>query len=275
MATQLLFYDQVQTLNGQRHRDWYVKTGGSFEFARDVNAVPLLAVEFPGAVKEYPIVFTGSEGEVIPVAVMGIRNQENLYVDEAGEWQAKYVPAFVRRYPFVFSSSEDGSTLTLCIDENFSGCNQEGRGERLFDSEGNQTQYLTGVLEFQKQYQASFQQTVQFCSKLVELDVLEPLSATFTPADGEPAVLSGFSAVNRDKLKALPDEKLVELAKSDELELLYTHLVSMSNFQQMSDRIGAQGSRADSSDEAVNAAESKSEPNDDSASSTTASQDAD
>lgn len=241
MATQLLIYDQVEVVNRERHREWSVKAGNTFEFARGVNSVPLMAVEFPNAAGEYPIVFAGSDTEVIPVVVMGIRDKENLYIDEEGKWQAKYVPAFIRRYPFVFSSSDDGSTLTLCIDENFEGCNQDGRGERLFDVDGNQTQYLTNVLEFLKHYQASFQQTVQFCKKLKELDILEQMEATFTPPGGKPTVLSGFFAVNRAKLKALPDEKLAELAKSDEMELLYTHLVSMSNFRGMPERLGETG----------------------------------
>lgn len=58
------------------------------------------------------------------------------------------MPAFLRRYPFVFSSNDDASTFTLCIDEEFDGLNQDGRGERLFDSEGERTQYLQNVLGF-------------------------------------------------------------------------------------------------------------------------------
>ena len=237
MANQLLIYDQVQAVNRERHGNWSIKAGTNFEFAREVNSVPLMAVEFARAVAEYPIVFAGSEEEVVPVIVIGVRDKENLYVDGQGQWQAKYLPAFIRRYPFVFSSSKDESTLTLCIDENFSGCNQEGRGERLFDAEGNQTQYLNGVLEFLKGYQVSFQHTVRFCSKLKELDLLEPTEATLTPPTGKPNVLRGFYAVSRDKLKALPGEKLAELAKTDELELVYTHLVSMENFKTMADRL--------------------------------------
>ena len=238
---QLLLYDQVEVVNPERHRGWSVKAGSNFEFARDVNSVPLMAVEFPNAAKEYPIVFSGSENEVVPVVVMGIRDEENLYVDDEGKWQAKYVPAFVRRYPFVFSSFDDGLTLTLCIDEKFAGCNQDGLGEQLFDDEGNKTQYLTNVLEFLKQYQASFQQSVQFCKRLKELDILENVEATFTPPDGQAIVLTGFLTINRDKFKALPDEKIAELVKSDEMELIYTHLVSLRNLESMPQRHGADG----------------------------------
>ena len=242
MATLLSIYDQVERVNSERHRGWSVKANNNFDFARDVNHVPVTVIEFRNAAKEYPVVFaSGSENEVVPIVVMGLGDKENLYVDDKGKWQAKYVPAFVRRYPFVFSSFDDGLTLTLCIDEKFAGCNQDGLGEQLFDDEGNKTQYLTNVLEFLKQYQASFQQSVQFCKRLKELDLLENVEATLTPPDGQAIVLKGFLAIDRNKFKALPDETLAELVKSGEMELIYTHLVSLRNLQSMPQRHGADG----------------------------------
>ena len=207
-----------------------------------MTSVPLTAVEFRNAAKEYPIVFvSGSENEVVPIVVMGIRDEENLYVDDEGKWQAKYVPALVRQYPFVFSTYDDGQTLTLCIDEKFSGCNQDGLGEQLFDDDGNQTQYIMKVFEFLKQYQAGFQESVQFCKRLKELDILNNVSATFTHPDGQAVVLKGFLAIDRNKFKALSDEKLAELVKSDDMELIYTHLVSLRNLGSMPQRNGANG----------------------------------
>ena len=71
----------------------------------------------------------------MPVAVLGVRDQENRYVTTEGRWEAKYIPAFIRRYPFVFSSGADNSKFTLCIDEDFTGCNQKGLGQQLFDDQ--------------------------------------------------------------------------------------------------------------------------------------------
>src|SRR5690606_37811599 len=113
-----------------------------------------------------------------------------------GDWQARYIPAFIRRYPFVFSSADDGKSFTLCIDTEFAGCNQEDRGERLFDADGQQTQYLKNVLEFLKEYQAHYQRTMAFARKLKELDLLEPMTAKFTTQAGDSGNLTGFMAVN-------------------------------------------------------------------------------
>ena len=69
--------------------------------------------------------------------VISIDSEQNLYVDEKFSWDAKYIPAYVRRYPFVLAGDEikPDSTYTVCIDENFSGFNRKS-GERLFTDKG-------------------------------------------------------------------------------------------------------------------------------------------
>ena len=240
MTTQLLFYANAVPVNSQRHGGLYIKTGGDFGFARAVNSVPLTAVEFRRAANEYAVVFAGEGEAIMPVVILGVEAERNAFVGEDGGWDGAYVPAFVRRYPFVFASSDDGQTFTLCIDDSFAGCNTEGRGERLFDADGNRTQYLETVLNFVKEYQAQFQRTRAFCAHLKELGLLEPMQASFTLPDGSRRNLTGFMAVNRAKLKDLGDDVLALMARNDELELIYLHLQSMSHFGDMLKRIGGQ-----------------------------------
>lgn len=239
MTTQLLFYSHAVPVSSQKHSGTYVKAGSDFSFARSVNSVPLTAVELRRATAEYAVVFAGEGESVMPVAILGAEAEQNLFVREDGSWDADYVPAFVRRYPFVFASNDEGTTFTLCIDDGFSGCNTEGRGERLFDADGERTQYLETVLSFAKEYQVQFQRTRAFCSRLQELNLLEPMQAQFTLPDGQRRNLTGFQAVSRSKLKELDDEVLARMAKSDELELIYLHLHSMQSFASMLKRIGA------------------------------------
>jgi len=241
VSKQLLIYSRAQAVNSQRHREWSVKAGDNFEFARDVNSVPLTAVEFVTASSEYPIVFAGSDDQLMPLVVMGVRDKENLYMNDDGTLDAKYVPAFLRRYPFVFSSQDEGKNFTLCIDETFDGCNQDNVGERLFDAEGEKTQYLNNVLEFLKEYQLHFARTQAFCKKLQELELLEPMGAQFTPPQGEKVTLTGFFAINRKKLKELSAEDLEQLVKNDGMELIFLHLYSLRNFNTMLSKIGVEG----------------------------------
>nr|VFJ57055.1 MAG: SapC protein [Candidatus Kentron sp. DK] len=245
MTTQLLIYERAVPISKQRHNDWSVKAGKDYTFASHVNSVPLVAAEFQAASAEYPIVFAGTEKAVMPSVILGVREKENLYVSDNGLWDSRYVPAFIRRYPFVFASNDDGKTFTACIDEEYIGCNQQGLGERLFDSEGEQTQYLGNVLEFLKAYQVQFQRTQIFCNKLKELELLEPMQAQFEPKAGGRVSLSGFMAVNREKLKKLNGDKLAELARTDELELMYLHLQSMRNISEIARRMGAKTAAED------------------------------
>jgi hypothetical protein len=245
LGTQLLFYEQVTPISKERHSDFCVDgTEHRFEFAQRVNSVPLTAVEIPLAAREYTIVFAGTDEAVVPVVILGIEGNDNLYIREDCGWDASYIPAFVRRYPFVFSQSDDGNTFTLCVDEDWKGCNREGKGQRLFDDAGERTQYLENVLKFLEEYQKQFQLTQAYCAKLKELGLLESMKAELTLPGGEKRALTGFMAVNRAKLKDLSGEKLAALAKTDELELTYTHLQSMNNFPAMLKRAAEQRERA-------------------------------
>lgn len=240
MATQLMFYERVTPVSSQRHRDWCVEGGDHYEFARHVNSIPLVAAEIPHAAREYTIVFASAGDAVVPLAILGIKDQENLYITEEGGWTANYIPAFVRRYPFVFSETADGTKFTLCIDETWDGCNQEGRGQRLFDEKGERTEFLERSLSFHSDFQRNAQLTKVYCTKLKELDLLDPKEANFTLASGEKAKLTGFMAVSREKLNALPAETLSELAQTGALELTYAHLLSMNNLSLMANRVAKQ-----------------------------------
>lgn len=235
-----MVYERATPISSEQHRDWSVKTGGDYSFAKEVNSVPTLASEFIASATEYAIVFAGDGDTVFPSVILGVRDGENTFVGEDASWQGRYIPAFLRRYPFVFSRSANGDSFTLCIDEEFEGFNKDGKGERLFDVEGERTQYLENMLNFTREYQAQFNRTTLFANRLRDLDLLEPAQARFQLPGGEAASLAGFKTINREKLKALPAETLAEMAKTDELELCYVHLQSLNNLTPMAQRhVGA------------------------------------
>ncbi|MGI9305463.1 MAG: SapC family protein [Gammaproteobacteria bacterium] len=236
MTTQVQFYELVTPISVERHGEWSVETGIDYSFAAQANSVPVLAVEFAHAAGEYPIVFAGEGDTILPLAVLGLVDKQNLYVGEEGTWKGNYVPAFVRRYPFVFSTADDGETFTLCIDERYTGFNREGRGRRLFDVDGKGTDYLDRIVNFLKEYQAQYQRTRAYCQKLSELELLEPMQAQMTVRSGQRLSMTGFMAVNREKLKGIEAQMLAELAHTNELELTYLHLNSLNRFTNMARR---------------------------------------
>jgi len=129
---------------------------------------------------------------------------------------------------------------------------------------------VENILKFLQEYQLQFLRTERFCKKLLELDLLEPMQAQVEMNSGERYSLGGFMAISRERLKELPGEKLAELAKTDELELIYLHLQSMRNFGALKDRLGlartdkvdptAASSVPDSESPSISSSESSEEP---------------
>lgn len=230
MQKQLLIYEKTEAVNKEKHAKLSIEGNNNFGFAQNINAVPVTAVEFPKTAQEFAIVFAGAEDDLMPFAVLSARENENDYLKKDNTFDSKYIPAFLRRYPFVFSSSDDGENFTLCVDSAYKGCNKKGKGERLFDSKGEHTTYLNNILDFLKDYQVQFNRTKELCKKLSELKLLEPMTAEIKPHSGEKMSLTGFYVVNREKIKELSSKQLAELTKTDELELLYLHIQSLNNF---------------------------------------------
>jgi hypothetical protein len=236
MTTQLLFYNEVVPISAERHKTWHVRPNKDYSFTTKVNSVPLMAVEFLNASIDFPIVFAGDEESVMPVLLLGLRKSENVFIGADGAWEGKYLPAFIRRYPFVFSRSEDGEQFFLCIDETYPGFNQEGDGAALLNDDGTPSEYTDGVLKFLSQYQAEFQRTQAICKKLKDLNLLERKQVEATLPDGEKMSLTGFFTVDRARLATLSSEAIVDLVRSGAYELICHHLASLRNFTLLRDR---------------------------------------
>jgi hypothetical protein len=237
VAKQLMIYDNIQPLSSEVHRNWSVLVE-DYSFVSHMISVPLLATEIPFAAAEFPIVFsaTAMEGEYIPLAIMGLKEGENLILNEKKQFTTRYIPAFVRRYPFVLGGDKAAETMALCIDADSAMVIQDGsKGRKLFEENGEQTVHLKEVVEFLKDYQYRAEMTKIFCKRLHELDLLEPMQANITFKGREDANLNltGFYVVKREKLKALGDADVLDLFKKDGLELIYSHIQSLANLNHL------------------------------------------
>jgi hypothetical protein len=259
VTKQLLYYENAVPLTPQLHGDLSLEKRSDFDYAGHSNSVPLVAPEFAAAAAEYPIVFSGTGSAAMPVVILGVRSDENFYLDNNNQWTASYIPAFVRRYPFVFAQQQDSDRFTLCIDESYHGWNRESRGDRLFEANGEGTRFLNRVVEFVQEYQRDYLRTQALCRRLEELELLTPMAARFNLPSGDKAQLTGFKAIDREKVAALPGDTLAEMAKSGELELIYIHLYSMRNLQRIVSGISMNAADVSTSesreDEAYRAAE--------------------
>lgn len=234
--TSLLFYDKPVALNKSAHQDLKLKPTTNFAFARNTNSVILAGVEFTEAAKEYPIVFAQAGDNLLPVALLGLKSANNLFVDDAGVWDARYIPAFVRRYPFVLSDSKEAGQRMVCIDESYGGFD-DAEGEPLF-ADGEATPMLSKAIEFLEEYQRQYLRTERFTQRIRDNDLLMSLNAKIDMRDGQQFSLTGLLAVDEKKLLQLPDDKALEFFKSGELAWVYCHLMSIGNLAAMIDRVG-------------------------------------
>lgn len=229
MNKQLLIYDRLVPVNRQHHRGVSVRRITSFDFARDLNSVPIVDAEFARVALEMPIVFARTETGLVSLALLGAAERRNAFVAQDGTWSGRYVPAFLRRYPFVFAVDDRSDRMTLCVDDTFPGLNQEDLGERLFDAEGTETTYLGTVLRFMEEYQATFTRTQGFCDRLQARDLLEEARIDYRLSTGQRGGVTGFWRVSAEKLRALPDADIAEMFRQGDLDLVQLHLLSMHN----------------------------------------------
>ncbi len=232
----VLFYNQPEPLNLERHGKLGVtQTDRPWAFVGVSNAIPLTVTEFSPAALSFPVVFLGEPKS--PVAIMGLRQDQNLFVDDKGQYlSSAYLPAFARRYPFVFANDDENQRMVLCIDR-AAPFLTEGGETPLFEDD-KPSAYTEQAMKFCNDFELERQRTVNFVKVLEDLDLFEIKEATFTPRNpdgsaGEPQKLAQYYAVSEDKLKALPAEKLAELRDNGALGQIYAHLVSLLGWDRL------------------------------------------
>ena len=228
-----LFYNSPIPLDAKKHADLSLKSEFGFGFAKGVNAVPVNMVEMPQVCHFYPIAFS-PDGTGTPVAILGLRDNENLFVDENGAWlKDTYIPAYVRRYPFIFSEVPDSNQLTLCVD-NDPDIIVKGEDRRFFDNEGGPTQLSKDALEFCKSYHAAAQQTLAFSAELAKSGLLIEREAQINVEGNKRINFSGFRIIDEQKLADLDDSTFLDWRKKGWLPILYAHLFSGAQWGNLS-----------------------------------------
>jgi hypothetical protein len=238
-------YREPQMLDAVKHRGHKLKSISDLSMTRNMHAVFLTATEFPQAGMEMPIIFinTGERTDsgkpmVSPVALLGLSPNENLRVGEDGRWNGRYIPAFIRRFPFLTAGVSGSDQPGVFIDTAWSGFNEQ-EGEPLFDEQGAPTETLQRVLGFLQRFDDEQRRTRMFCERVVELDLLKEMHADATMPDGQSVKVEGFLVVDEDRLQALPDATVVELHRNGILALLHAHLISTGNIRDLVERKAA------------------------------------
>lgn len=232
----VMFYEEPVPLTKEKHAKYGVKqVSKPFEFMKSQHFMPLTAPEFGPASASMPIIFAGEDRT--PLAVMGIRSGENLFVTE-GQYELDfYMPAFARRYPFVLAGDKENDRFVVCVDEK-AECVTDKKPEQLFFDKDDTSQFTKEAFQFLQSFERDRQATAKMIEAFKELDLFEPKEMNFQGknADGTPSQrqkIADYFAVSEEKLKALPAEKLAEFSKNGYLAVAYAHLVSLGNWQRL------------------------------------------
>ena len=239
LTGQVMFYKRPEPLSLERHRDLGVKQiAAPFSFLKTAHAVPITVSEFGVAATCFPIIFVGPEKT--PVAVMGVRQNENEYVDNAGQPDPDaYLPAFARRYPFVFAADPKSDRLLLCVDTQADMVSNQP-DVKFFDGE-EASKFTQDAIEFCKEFERQRRATVEFVEMIEKASLFEQKSVAFTPRDasGNPGAtqkIADYWAISEDGLNALPDNKFQEIRNTGALAAVYAHMVSLMNWQRVIQR---------------------------------------
>jgi hypothetical protein len=237
LSGNVLFYSKPEPLAKELHGKLGVKRmDGPFGFAKVGHAVPLTVGEFPLAAVTGPIIFVGEEK--LPIAVMGLNAGENMFVKPDGTFESGiYIPAYIRRYPFVFANDDVNKQMVLCIDRAAEFI-IEGGEMPFFEANGEPSEYTKNCIEFCNNFEVERQRTMSFVQILKDMDLFESKTANFTPTNpdgtaGQPQKIAEYFGVSEDKLNKLPNEKYLELRDNGALGQIYAHLLSLVGWDRL------------------------------------------
>ena len=238
-----LFYNAVEPLNVTQHGKMHVRKLLKMGQMAKTHAIPITVDEFTLVQRHYPIVFSIGD-KPIPIALMGLNEGVNVFLDEDGRALDNdiYIPAYMRRYPFMLARIRpESDELSLCFDPTAGAVGEFEEGEALFDGE-EPSQATVAILAFCEQFEAAGQRTAAFMEDLLKSNLLMDGEVAIQPEGYEqPFVYRGFRMVDEEKLRELRGDELRKMSQNGMLPLIYAHLFSLSEMRGVFGRQMQQG----------------------------------
>jgi hypothetical protein len=223
-----IFYNDLLPLSSVDHIDYKVKPVDAAPFLVSQHAVPLTIDEFVPAQRFAPIIFSAG-ADSVPLLLMGLNEGVNIFVDDEGKLRGPaYVPAYVRRYPWMLAKlRQESDELSLCFDPTSPAIGAGEEGQPLF-VDGKPSELTQGVLKFCEDFEQAAARTGQFVKDLQEMDLLMDGEVSIqTPIAEQPFVYRGFKMINEEKLRDLRGDQLRKINQNGMLPLIYAHLFSL------------------------------------------------
>jgi hypothetical protein len=223
-----LFYQDLMPLNSRDHGAWRARSMDSAPWLRGQHAIPLTVEEFPQAQRHFPIIFASGDNPV-PLALMGLNEGVNVFVNDEGKVDSPiYLPAYIRRYPFLLAKlTQDTQELSLCFDPTSDMIGDFSDGEPLF-ADGEPTQATQNALNFCENFEQAGQRTAAFIDELKKHDLLmEGEVAIQQEGVEQPFLYRGFQMINQEKLRQVRGDVLRTWNQNGMIAMIYAHLFSL------------------------------------------------
>lgn len=221
-------FENAIVLDSKAHADYKLEASQNFLFARNVLSAPLSMTEVVKASREFPIFFP-TKGTFLPVAQMGYRKNGNLYVDDAGQWTARYTPAHIRRFPFVLGERQEAGKYVVMVEKGL--ISPHGDGEALFkDGQIPKGGIVDRARQFLVDFQKELVQTETLLKPLRDANILVPKVYTVRHGEKTLGKVGELQVVDTDKLAALDDTTLAGWVRSGLMGLIMAHLQSLDNW---------------------------------------------
>ena len=238
-----LFYREIVPLNATLHGNKKIHQVEKSPFIAQTHAIPITVDEFGLAQRNYPIVFSIGENP-IPIALMGLNEGINVFLDPDGRPidTSTYIPAYIRRYPFLLARlNPETDELSLCFDPTSDAVGEFDDGQPLFD--GDQPSDATkAILEFCEQFETAGQRTAAFMEDVKKSGLLMDGEVAIQPEGyQQPFIYRGFQMIDEEKLRELRGDELRKMNQNGMLPLLYAHLFSLAQMRDLFGRQLAQG----------------------------------
>ncbi|WP_424993242.1 SapC family protein [Oceaniradius stylonematis] len=223
-------YETVAVLSAGLHGDLRFTPANRFNGASQMNAIIVAAAEFPEAALHYPLVFSEQDGRRAAHVITGHSAGENRFVEKSGKWRSgSYIPAYVRRYPFILVEDKAQDRLTLAADLKSRWFDSK-KGDRLFE-DGKPSEAAQNAMSFCQTYHNQLLETDKLLAAIAGTGLLVDRNADVTLPDETKRRITGFQVVDEEKLAQLDDETFLSLRKNGALALIYCHLISMRNWR--------------------------------------------
>jgi hypothetical protein len=228
-----LFYSSIVPLDSNSHRHHRLRLAAKpFGFAARAHLIPATVDEFAAAAREIPVVFAPAGKRHASVFLCGMKSGSNLFVNPDGRWNGAYVPAYLRRFPFMLGERKDADPV-VCLDESYEGFSAGSEGERLFSDEGAPSAPLDMMIRLVTDFATSARRTEALCDTLGELGLLKNVTIEVQQPSGPSASIHGLSMVDEQKFNELDEATFADLRKRGLLGPIYAHLLSIGATQSL------------------------------------------